>query len=91
MHPFKHHVLVCKMKKQEGRLIVKDFVTDEDKTSPRFAAIFALNMLANTKEGNSYSAVEYDRWLKEAGFLKTERIILPGPTDLMVAWKAGRA
>ena len=38
-----------------GRLVVSDFVLDADKTTPRYGALFALNMLVNTRAGASYS------------------------------------
>ena len=67
-----------------GRLVIQDFILDDDKTGPRAGAVFALNMLVNTKAGGSYSLAEYADWLKKAGFEKVERIALPGPTDLVI-------
>jgi precorrin-6B methylase 2 len=51
-----------------GRLLIHDFVLDETRTAPRNAAVFAVNMLVNTEGGNSYTAGEYRRWMKDAGF-----------------------
>ncbi len=70
-----------------GRLIISDFVLDADKTAPRFGALFALNMLVNTRGGSSYSEPEYDAWLKAAGFAETRRVRMPGPANLMIATK----
>jgi len=70
-----------------GRLVISDFILEPDKTAPRFGALFALNMLVNTRAGSSYSEPEYDAWLKEAGFSETERVRLPGPANLMIATK----
>jgi len=70
-----------------GRLVISDFILDADKTAPRFAALFALNMLVGTRAGASYSEPEYDAWLKEAGFGETKRVRLPGPANLMIAAK----
>jgi (2Fe-2S) ferredoxin/predicted O-methyltransferase YrrM len=70
-----------------GRLVVQDFILESDKTSPQFAALFALNMLVGTEAGNSYSEPEYAGWLYAAGFSEVTRVRLPGPSDLMVATK----
>jgi (2Fe-2S) ferredoxin/predicted O-methyltransferase YrrM len=73
---------------QGGRLVVQDFVLNPDKTSPRHAALFAINMLVGTQEGSSYSEPEYSEWLREAGFAEVNRVRLPGPSDLIIGRKA---
>jgi SAM-dependent methyltransferase len=67
-----------------GRLVVQDFILEADKTSPRFATLFALNMLVGTRAGNTYSEAEYASWLQDAGFHEVRRVRLPGPADLML-------
>jgi (2Fe-2S) ferredoxin/predicted O-methyltransferase YrrM len=71
-----------------GRVVVQDFILEADKTSPRFAALFSLNMLVNTQGGASYSEPEYTAWMKEAGFATVERMRLPGPASLMIGAKS---
>jgi len=68
----------------EGRVVISDFILEADKTAPKQAALFALNMLVGTREGSSYSAEEYSGWLREAGFRKVIRVRLPGPAHLMM-------
>jgi (2Fe-2S) ferredoxin/predicted O-methyltransferase YrrM len=68
-----------------GRIVIQDFILEPDKTSPRFAALFALNMLVGTTGGSSYSEPEYTAWLGEAGFREIRRVRLPGITGLMIA------
>ncbi len=68
-----------------GRLVLQDFILEPDKTSPRFAALFSLNMLVGTEGGASYSEPDYADWLSEAGFKRVERLRLPGPANLMIA------
>lgn len=70
-----------------GRLVLQDFILNADKTSPKFAAWFSLNMLVNTRGGASYSEPEYREWLMAAGFRETRRVPLPGPSDLIIATK----
>jgi SAM-dependent methyltransferase len=67
-----------------GRVVIQDFILEADKTAPRFAALFALNMLVGTREGASYSEPEYAAWLAEAGFREIRRVRLPGITGLMI-------
>jgi (2Fe-2S) ferredoxin/predicted O-methyltransferase YrrM len=67
-----------------GRLVIQDFILESDKTSPRSAALFALNMLVGTAAGSSYSVDEYTAWMRDAGFQQVNRMILPGPTGLMI-------
>jgi (2Fe-2S) ferredoxin/ubiquinone/menaquinone biosynthesis C-methylase UbiE len=67
-----------------GRVVIQDFILEEDKTSPKMAALFSLNMLVGTERGASYSEPEYAAWLREAGFRDVSRIRLPGPSGLMI-------
>jgi (2Fe-2S) ferredoxin/predicted O-methyltransferase YrrM len=67
-----------------GRVVVQDFILEADKTAPRFAALFALNMLVGTRGGSSYSEPEYTAWLGEAGFREIRHARLPGISGLMI-------
>ena len=67
-----------------GRIVVQDFILEPDKTTPRQAALFALNMLVGTQNGSTYSELEYAAWLREAGFTDVHRIRLEGPAGLMI-------
>ena len=69
---------------REGRFVVQDFILDPDKTAPRDAALFSLNMLVGTRAGSSHSEREYAVWLTNAGFKDVRRMRLPGPTGLMI-------
>ena len=80
---------VCAALAPNGRLVVQDFILEPDKTAPRFAALFALNMLVGTRAGSSYSEPEYGAWLQEAGFGEVRRVRLPGPSGLMIATRPG--
>ena len=71
-----------------GRVVIQDFILEADKTAPRFAALFALNMLVGTRGGSSYSEPEYSGWLGEAGFREIRRARLPGITGLMIGLRS---
>jgi (2Fe-2S) ferredoxin/predicted O-methyltransferase YrrM len=68
----------------DGRVVIQDFILEEDKTAPKMAALFSLNMLVGTEGGASYNESEYAEWLGEAGFREVIRVRLPGPSGLMV-------
>lgn len=51
-----------------GRLVIHERTVDPDRTSPKEAALFAVNMLAMTEGGRTYTVEEIERWLVEAGF-----------------------
>jgi (2Fe-2S) ferredoxin/SAM-dependent methyltransferase len=67
-----------------GRVVIQDFILEPDRTRPRQAVLFALNMLVGTEAGGTYTEAEYGAWLKDAGLGEVRRIRLPGPADLMV-------
>jgi (2Fe-2S) ferredoxin/SAM-dependent methyltransferase len=68
----------------QGRVVIQDFILEADKTGPKQAALFALNMLVGTPAGSTYSYEEYTAWLRAAGFPEVREIRLPGPSSLMV-------
>lgn len=72
-----------------GRLVLQDFILNDDKTAPRMGALFALNMLVGTRAGGAYSGKEYLAWLSQAGFIESRVITLPGPTSLVEGKKPG--
>lgn len=49
-----------------GRLLINEFATGERAAEPAAAAIFAVNMLVNTQQGEAYSVEEIERWMREA-------------------------
>jgi SAM-dependent methyltransferase len=68
-----------------GHLVIREFILDEDRTAPPFAAIFAINMLVGTEHGNSYTEGEYRTWMAEAGLGAIVRPDLQG--DVLIAEK----
>ena len=67
-----------------GRLIVQDFFLNDDKISPQFAAIFALNMLLHTDGGRTYTFQEVRHGLEKAGFSECSRLALRLPRSMSV-------
>lgn len=62
-----------------GRLIVKDHVLDENRTSPAVGALFSLLMLLTTNSGRCYSFNEIESWMERAGLSRLQRLELPSP------------
>jgi hypothetical protein len=51
-----------------GRIIVRDYIMEPDRTRPVDGALFAINMLVNTRGGNSWTFEEIRDGLEQAGF-----------------------
>lgn len=68
-------------------MLIHEFVLDETRTSPQFAALFSLNMLIGTQEGASYSEAEYREWLVKSGFRDIKRMDLESNSTLIIGKK----
>ncbi len=53
---------------QGGRIVVRDFIMEPDRTKPVQGALFAINMLVNTDGGGTYTFEEVSTGLEQAGF-----------------------
>lgn len=56
-----------------GRLVVSDFIMNDDRLGPAFGAFFALNMLVNTPLGDTYTESEIKGWMENAGMTFLDR------------------
>ena len=70
-----------------GTVVIADWLVNEDRTGPPHALIFAVNMLVNTEEGDTFSFEKIEGWLREAGFENTRTVDAPGPSPLILATK----
>jgi 2-polyprenyl-3-methyl-5-hydroxy-6-metoxy-1,4-benzoquinol methylase len=73
--------------KPGGRVVVLEFVPNEDRVTPPMAARFSLAMLAFTPAGDAYTLKELSGMLAEAGFSSVTAHPLPGPETVIVATK----
>jgi 2-polyprenyl-3-methyl-5-hydroxy-6-metoxy-1,4-benzoquinol methylase len=73
--------------KTGGRVVLLEFVPNEDRVSPPMAAGFALTMLASTPLGDAYTFSELREMLTAAGFKDASAHPLPGPQTVIVAEK----
>ena len=71
-----------------GRVLIRDVVMDESRTNPPAGAIFAVNMLAATPGGGTFTLAELSEDLRSAGF---EDVMLvredPGMNSVVAATK----
>jgi len=70
-----------------GRIIVRDHVMSTDKTEPLEGAMFAVNMLASTMGGGTYTFDEIKDGLVKAGFTRISLIQTKGMFSLIEGFK----
>lgn len=72
--------------KPGGRLLVHDFVPDEARALHETALLFAVIMLATTRQGDAYTFGEYRAQLENTGFREVSLHALPiGGSSVVVA------
>jgi len=71
-----------------GTIAIAEFLVNEDRRGPVGGLFFAVNMLVNTENGDTYSFAEISSWLEEAGFVEARLVDAPGPSPLILATKA---
>jgi precorrin-6B methylase 2 len=72
-----------------GAIVIAEMIPNEERTGPPRALIFALNMLVNTEEGDTFTFNQMNVWLAEAGFENAWLLDAPGPSPLILARKPG--
>jgi ubiquinone/menaquinone biosynthesis C-methylase UbiE len=70
-----------------GRIIVRDHVMSQDRTQPLEGALFAVNMLAGTPQGGTYTFDEIKDGLSAAGFMRIRLIRTKGMFSLAEGFK----
>ncbi len=68
-----------------GTIVIAEFLVNQDRTGPVNGVIFAVNMLVNTADGNTYSFEEIRDWLQQAGFENVRKVGARGPSPLILA------
>jgi SAM-dependent methyltransferase len=64
-----------------GLLLIHDFILNDTIDGPMFAALFSLNMLVNTDQGQSYSEGQIKEMLTGAGLKNIRRLHFKGPNE----------
>ncbi|MGA2032864.1 MAG: methyltransferase [Thermoguttaceae bacterium] len=67
-----------------GRIAVRDFVMESNRTRPAEGALFAVNMLANTDSGGTFTFEEFAADLAGAGFVDPKLLLSDGTMSSVV-------
>jgi ubiquinone/menaquinone biosynthesis C-methylase UbiE len=57
-----------------GKIVIQDWIMNDDKTEPVQGAIFSINMLVGVEGGDCYSENEVRAWLHNAGFSNITKV-----------------
>jgi len=72
-----------------GRVVIQDWIMNENKTEPLQGAVFSINMLVGVEEGDCYSETEVNTWLTNAGFSEVYKVNLEAGLAQMTGIKKG--
>lgn len=67
----------CKALKPGGRLVIAEFIPNEDRTGPAQPLLFQVNMFVGTENGCVFTESELKGMLRSQGFKASERLELP--------------
>ncbi len=73
-----------------GRLVVLDYIMNDERTAPEAGTYFSLNMLVGTPEGDTFTETEVRSWMESAGFRSIGKTRTRFGTDLMTGRKKAR-
>ncbi|MGW3135054.1 methyltransferase [Streptomyces sp. NPDC001139] len=77
-----HHALT-----PGGVLAIHEFLLDDTRTSPDYAAVFGVHALVTTGSARTYTVGELTSWLREVGLVVEETIETGWPSRIMIARK----
>jgi 2-polyprenyl-3-methyl-5-hydroxy-6-metoxy-1,4-benzoquinol methylase len=67
-----------------GTIAIAEILVNADRRAPLSALIFAVNMLVNSEDGDTFSLREINGWLRDAGFEHVRTTEVPGLAPLLV-------
>lgn len=70
-----------------GALIIIEMILDDNRIENSFGLLMSLNMLIESDGGFNYTFSEFENWVTEAGFKRTEYFPLAGPVSAAIAYK----
>ena len=73
--------------KYGGRIIIQDFIIDDNRISPLNTVLFSINMLVSTEKGDTYTETEVFTWFKRAKLSNFKRIDIKNQSTLLIAEK----
>ena len=72
---------------KNGKIIIQDWIMNNDRTRPVSGAIFAINMLVGTEAGDCFTEQEVTEMLNTAGFKNISRTEFETGLSQMIAQK----
>jgi SAM-dependent methyltransferase len=72
---------------RNGKIVIQDWIMNNDRTQPVSGAIFAINMLVGTDAGDCFTEQEVTEMLNAAGFKNISRIEFETGSSQMIAQK----
>ncbi|MDR3653637.1 MAG: methyltransferase [Paludibacter sp.] len=72
---------------KNGKILIQDWIMNNDRTQPTAGAIFAINMLVGTEAGDCFTEKEVTDMLVVAGFKNISRIEFENGISQMIAQK----
>jgi ubiquinone/menaquinone biosynthesis C-methylase UbiE len=73
--------------KPGGHVLIAEVIPDDERRAAAYPLLFAVNMLVNTEEGDTFTLAQYRQWLEAAGFHQVRTLEAPSPSPLIVASK----
>jgi ubiquinone/menaquinone biosynthesis C-methylase UbiE len=73
--------------KPGGTIAIAEWLVNDYRTGPLPSLMFAVQMLVNTEQGDTFSFNEIKSWLADAGFSKARKLPAHGPSPLILATK----
>jgi SAM-dependent methyltransferase len=70
-----------------GKIIIQDWIMNNDRTQPTSGAIFAINMLVGTESGDCFTEAEVVDMLNNAGFKNISRFEFESGASQMTGQK----
>ena len=70
-----------------GKIVIQDWIMNNERTHPTAGAIFAINMLVGTESGDCFTEQEVTEMLNAAGFKNISRIEFESGLSQMTAQK----
>lgn len=72
---------------KNGRIVIQDWIMNNDRTQPTSGAVFAINMLVGTEAGDCFTEQEVAEILSAAGFNNISRTEFETGYSRMIAYK----
>jgi SAM-dependent methyltransferase len=72
----------------KGKIVIQDWIMNNDRTQPVSGAIFAINMLVGTQEGDCFTESEVTEMLNAAGFPNISRKEFDSGLSQVIAQKS---